>query len=126
MKFSTPIAVGVLGLAGAALAQAVNSQAPWRNHQAQAPANTVRPAEPLNNASAVPTEDRLDNRSDNGTMRNEADPPLDARSPQAERLSRGGTRENEAAQGTGSTWSGTGAASSASGSGSASGTSSPR
>lgn len=125
MKFSTPMAIVVLGIAGAAVAQAVNSQAPWSNNQAQAPANAVRPSDPLNNANAVPTEDRLDNRSDNGVMRNEADPPLDARSPQAERLSRGGTRDSEATGRTGA-WSGTGAASSASGSGSASGTSSPR
>lgn len=125
MKFSTPIAIGVLGIAGAALAQAVNSQAPSGNNQAQPPSNAARPMEPLNNSSAVPTEDRLDNRSDNGVMRNEADPPLDARSPQAERLSRGGTRDSEPAGRTGA-WSGTGAASSASGSGSPAGTSSPR
>jgi len=120
MKTTTVLAIGLFGLAGAALAQVVNPQTRAPNNSAAAN-NSANTLEPLNNSNAVPTEDRLDNRSatsppDNGVMRNEADPPLDARSPQAERLSRGGT----------GTWSGTGAASSGSGSTSPAGTSNPR
>ncbi|MBX9815637.1 MAG: hypothetical protein A4S12_06595 [Proteobacteria bacterium SG_bin5] len=123
MKFSTPIAIGLVGITGAALAQVVNPPPRAGNNQVQSAANDTRP-DALANSSAVPTEDRLGNQADNGVMRNETTPPLDARSPEAERLSRGGTLDSEAARGTGA-WSGTGAASSASGTSSAGG-SSPR